>query len=242
MKGFDLLLFLSFLLILLFVSLIVIFIRTKSKSIYANQRPVKIFIGVYVAILVVSPIIYFAISKNEVQMLTDAEREKLNDENKALHKALLKSKTEQYADQFLIDEWALLYKEKELYLKMENPNESISVSVVVQKSDSTKQQITGKLYRANFVKKNIDITNKLNVPTISWTDSKTMLIKKTVITKLTYATMSDNTLFNNNEDSIWDSSSLEWGGDGYSGSPYYLLLSVPKDVKVWSDEELRIDK
>lgn len=237
--NFDFLLLLPCLLILLFIFFIVIFIRSKSKTLRTNQQPLKFFIGIYVTILVVAPIIYVVIPKNEMQYLTNTERERLSAENKALHKALLKSKAEGNIDQFLVDEWIQSFKGNSLHLKMENPNKSTYLRVVERKSDSINHQIIGQLYRSNFVEQNLEITNKLNVPTITWRDSKTMTVRNPKVVKLSYVLMSDNGILKS-KDSIGGNSLLEWEGDRYFESPYYLLLTVPKNVKVTIDEGLRI--
>ncbi|MBK3495922.1 hypothetical protein JFL43_13840 [Viridibacillus sp. YIM B01967] len=224
--------------ILLIILLVVTLLQSKSYRTKLNQRPLKIFIIVYVAILAVAPIIYFILPKEEKQVLTDNGSEKLNLENKALREALFKNETASIDERFLIDEWTRTFKEKEIYLKMENPDEGEKVNIIVQTSDKANEQITGKLYRKNFIENYIYIPDKLNKPTIIWRNEKTMAVKNPTAKKLSYVTVSDklNKGGFNNEESHSVVVVEKWDDDG----PYYLLLTIPKDVKVWSDEGLRI--
>ncbi|MGE7918890.1 hypothetical protein ACQKM9_08055 [Viridibacillus sp. NPDC093762] len=214
-----------------------------------NQRPLKIFIAFYTTVLIIAPIIYLVLPKTEVTILTDKMQQKLSLENQLLYNALFENRATEFDEKFLVNEWSHEIKEKEIYLKMMNPDEGSQVGIIVQQSDALSNQITGKLYRKNYVVEeihlrnidsvNINIVDILNKPIITWEDATTLVVKNPPNKKLSYVALSDVTdiIPFNNKDGIWESKSTvkinEWE---YAG-PYYLLITVPKNVKVWSDED-----
>ncbi|KOO50029.1 hypothetical protein [Viridibacillus arvi] len=245
---------LSILFLLLIIFIVVLFIKSMSKHMRLNQRPLKIFIAFYTTVLIIAPIIYLVLPKTEVTILTDKMQKKLSLENQMLYNALFENKTAEFDEKFLVNEWSREIKEKEIFLKMMNPEEGSQVGIIVQQSDALSNQITGKLYRKNyFVEEihlrnfdsvNINIVDTLNEPIITWEDATTLVVKNPPNKKLSFVSVSDATdiIAFNNEDSRKNESTVvkikEWE---YAG-PYYLLITVPKNIKVWSDEGLRIYK
>ncbi|MFE6166819.1 hypothetical protein ACFVP8_02965 [Viridibacillus arvi] len=245
---------LSILFLLLIIFIVVLFLKSISKHMRLNQRPLKIFIAFYTTVLIIAPIIYLVLPKTEVTILTDKMQKKLSLENQLLYNALFENKATEFDEKFLVNEWSREIKEKEIYLKMMNPDEGSHVGIIVQQSDALSNQVTGKLYRKNYVVEeihlrnfnsvNINIVDILNEPIITWGDATTLVVKNPPNKKLSYVALSDVTdiIPFNNKDGIWENESTvkikEWE---YTG-PYYLLITVPKNVKVWSDEGLRIYK
>ncbi|MGE7933165.1 hypothetical protein [Viridibacillus arvi] len=245
---------LSILFLLLIIFIVVLFLKSISKHMRLNQRPLKIFIAFYTTVLIIAPIIYLVLPKTEVTILTDKMQKKLSLENQLLYNALFENKATEFDEKFLVNEWSREIKEKEIFLKMMNPDEGSHVGIIVQQSDALSNQVTGKLYRKNYVVEeihlrnfnsvNINIVDILNEPIITWEDATTLVVKNPPNKKLSYVALSDVTdiIPFNNKDGIWENESTvkikEWE---YTG-PYYLLITVPKNIKVWSDEGLRIYK
>ncbi|MFF3101321.1 hypothetical protein [Viridibacillus arvi] len=241
-----------FLILIIFIGMV--FLKSISKHMRLNQRPLKIFIAFYTTVLIIAPIIYLVLPKIEVTILTDKMQQKLSLENQLLYNALFENKATEFDEKFLVYEWSREIKEKEIFLKMMNPEEGSQVGIIVQQSDALSNQITGKLYRKNYLVKeihlrnfdsvNINIVDILNEPLITWEDATTLVVKNPPNKKLSFVSVSDATdiiAFNNNEDSRENEAAVKIKEWEYAG-PYYLLITVPKNVKVWSDEGLRIYK
>lgn len=244
---------LPILFLLLIILIVTVFLKSISKHMRINQRPFKIFIAFYTTVLIIAPIIYLVLPKTEVAILTDKMQQKLSLENQLLYNALFENKATEFDEKFLVNEWSREIKEKEIYLKMMNPDEGSQVGIIVQQSDALSNQITGKLYLrnyfvediylGNFDSVNINIVDILNKPIITWGDATTMVVKNPPNKKLSFVSVSDTTdiIAFNNEDSRENESTVKIKEWEFAG-PYYLLITVPKNVKVWSDEGLRIYK
>ncbi|WP_397536789.1 hypothetical protein [Rummeliibacillus pycnus] len=217
------------------------------KYMRGNQKFSKIFILIYSCVLLLSPIVYFLLpNKQDLKVLSKAEQQTEVQKHETFAKDLIQGKLAKYS-KYHLEDWLFEVKGDKLGLKLLDENGPYPyVRVVVEWIQSDSQQVSAYLYRAPFIQYGLDLTNKIQQPTVTWKSNHSLFIQNPKPIKLNNKIITDKIVAFPFGQSLFENENLDYSSEWEAeheidlNTSYFLYLKVPKHMDIIDENNMRI--
>lgn len=199
-------------------------VKRAVKYIGWNRRLNKWVIGAYVAILLLSVVVYEVLHVEGEETITTKEFKKLETENDIFEQAFLRKEVSNLNSSFLVEEWTKELEGEEVNI-ISPGSDHPTVKVYVEWTDSKEQLVEGKVYRTNLVMYGMNLKGIIPVSKMEW-EGDQLVIKNSANQEITFYKFSDKLASLSFNDHILESEFGQLRGETY------VHLKVPKHINV----------